>query len=180
MFISCNISIHCSFSYNQWKRKSLAATVKQLIKRLCTLVVRNAREKVQKKGASYFDSKQHNRMHVQVHAHCFCIICSYASKTKKHLKFSKTLQRQSRGFYSISRVPNICLHSSTCCRTEIKGRFSLYQRCKNYFPKLQSDTVFRSCQGRFTVHCRSLPGCRWLLKLMFRVKLLEITAMTPT
>ena len=110
----------------------------------------------------------------------FALFSAMLQKLKKHLKFSKTLQRQSRGFYNISRVPNICLHSSTCCRTEIKGRFSLYQRCENYFPKLQSDTVFRSCQGRFTVHCRSLPGCRWLLKLMFRVKLLEITAMTPT
>ena len=36
-------------------------------------------------GASYFDSKQHFRMQVQVHAHGFCIICSYASKTFKIL-----------------------------------------------------------------------------------------------
>lgn len=109
-------------------------------------------------GASYFDSKQHYRMQVQVHAHGFCIICSYASKTFKIFPNpAATIAR----FYSISRDPNICLHSSTCCRTEIKGRFSLYQRCENYFPKLQSDTVFARVKAVLQCivdHCLAVIG----------------------
>ena len=81
-------------------------------------------------GASYFDSKQNFRMQVQVHAHCFCIICSYASKTFKIFQNpAATIAR----FYSISRDPNICLHSSTCRRTDIKGRFLCIKDAKIIF-----------------------------------------------
>lgn len=89
------------------------------------------------------------------------VFALFAAMLQKHSKFCPNPAATIARFYSISRDPNICLHSSTCRRTDIKGRFSLYQRCENYFPKLQSDTVFRSCQGRFTVHwdhCLAVVG----------------------